>query len=211
MGIVSSMRRHRYQKKAAYKAAKVQAKHTAKATAKRDRTRDRYLRRTASKIRAIDAKAAKQQNKRDTETAKALVAQAKARRITGRKVLGWVGAARVIIPVAAPLVYRALAKLGTAGGGVSAVSGHFGGGRGADAGYGPDAVQRARIANIRNRAGARAVPDSTRSEILRKLATLETSLDSAANAGSGSAREKILAVTTTELDRLDSQLTEVAY
>lgn len=198
MGVVSSIRRRRYEKKAAYKAAKVQAKETVKATAKADKAREKYLQKTAGKIRSIDAKAAKRQDKKDLESAKALVAQAKSRRVTAGKVLGWVGAARVVIPVVAPLAYRAVAKLGATGSGrnLSSLLGGFGAGGTAP---GRDAVQRARIEDLRNRAGARNIPDSVRSDITRKLATLETTLKSASS-------DAELASVSTELDLLDARI-----
>ena len=198
MGVVSSIRRRRHEKKAAYKAAKVHAKETAKATAKADKARDRYLQKTAGKIRAIDDKAAKRQDKKDLESAKALVAQAKSKRVTAGKVLGWVSTARVVIPVAAPLVYRAVAKLGStpSGQGLSSLLGGFGAGGTAP---GHDAVQRARIADLRNRAGASTVPDSVEKEIISKLGTLETTLKSASS-------DAELAAVSTELDLLDARL-----
>ena len=198
MGVVSSIRRRRYEKKAAYKAAKVQARETARATAKAEKAQRRYLQKTAGKIRSIDEKAAKRQDKKDLAAAQALVAQAKSRRVTAGKVLGWVGAARVVIPVAAPLVYRTVSKLGTtgAGRGLSSLLGSFGAGGTAP---GRDAVQRARITDLRNRAGARAVPNAVRSEITRKLAALESTLNSASS-------DAELATVSSELDLLDAEL-----
>lgn len=184
------MRRRRHEKKAAFKAAEVQAKQTAKAIAKQDRARDKYLQKTSAKIRALDAQSAKQQRKQDVETAKALVAQAKSHRVTAGKVLGWVGAARVIIPIAIPLAYRVLAKVGVQ--------------LSTDNTPAPLTVPRARIADLRRRVDGRNVPDSVRTEIMRKLATLETTLDSAN--GGESSQERISTKVTTELDRLDSQL-----
>lgn len=197
MGVVSSMRRRRYEKKAAYKAAKVQAKATAKANAKADRDREKYLRKTAGKIRSIDAKAAKRQDKKDAQTAKALVAEAKSKKVTAGKVIGWVGAARAILPVATPLVYRGLARLGSsdAGKNLSSLFGSLGAG----AAPGEDAVQRARIADLRNRAESRNVPDSVRSTVTRKLTSLESSLSADTSASA-------LSSVSTELDLLDSQL-----
>lgn len=204
MGVVSSLRRRRHEKKAAYKAAKVQAKETAKATAKADRQREKYLQKTASKIRSLDAKAAKRQDKKDAATAQALVAQAKSRTVTAGTVLGWVGAARVILPVATPLAYRALAKLGSNGTvpGLSGLLGSFG--ASGSPVTGPDAVQRARIADLRNRAGAQNVPESLRSEISRQLTSLESTLDST---DSDSAR----AAVSTELDQLDARLEDALH
>lgn len=195
MKLVSSMRRRRHEKKAAIKAAEVQAKQTAKAIAKQDRAREKYLQKTSAKIRALDARASKKQYKQDAETAKALVAHAKSRRLTAGKVLGWVGAARVIIPVAVPLAYRTLAKFGSQNSVASTTT--------------PLSVHHARIANLRNRAGGRNVPESVRTEIMRKLATLETTLDSASR--SQSSQETILTAITAELDQLDSQLTDTSH
>lgn len=206
MGVFSTLRRRRLEKKAVFKAAKVQAKATAKATAKQDKAREKYLRRTAGKIRSIETKAAKRQDRKDVETAKALVARAKSKTVTAGTVLGWVGAARVIVPVAVPLAYRALAKLGTTGGseGVGALLSSFGAGK---VHLGADSVQRARITDLRNRAGARNVPDGVRSEITRKLTTLESTLDAVAGNGSAGSATSLAAVTT-ELDALDRRLDE---
>lgn len=207
MGVFTTMRRRRYEKKAAYKAAKVQARETAKATAKQDRAREKYLRKTAGTIRSLDAKEAKRQDQKDAAAAKALVAQAKSGRLTAGKIIGWAGAVRAILPILAPLAYRAVAKLGADSGnkGLSSLLGSFGSTDGSP--VGADAVQRARIADMRNRIGARNVPESVRTEVTRKLSTVETTLASAAASGSASGSvEKILAQVSTELDLLDAQI-----
>jgi len=213
MGVFGTLRRRRLEKKAAFKAAKVQARETARATAKQDRAREKYLRRTAGKIRTLEARSAKRQDRRDLETAKALVARAKSRTVTPGKILGWVGAARVLVPVAAPLAYRALTTLVQRSGsnGAGPLSGATTDGLGA-AGTdptGPGAVQRARIADLRNRIGARNVPDAVRKKISAKLSSLESTLDSVYARETGNDAQKTADAVTTELDQLDRQLAEV--
>lgn len=202
MGVFSTLRRRRLEKKAVFKAAKVHAKATAKATAKQEKNREKYLRKTAGKIRSIETKAAKRQDRKDVETAKALVARAKSRTVTAGTVLGWAGAVRVIVPVVAPLAYRALAKFGSTGNGegVGALLSSFGGA--GKTTTGADAVQRARIADLRHRTGAGNVPAAVRSEITGRLDSLEGDLGAVGRDGSGKSPASVSA----ELDDLDRRL-----
>jgi hypothetical protein len=198
MGVFSTLRRRRYEKKAAYKAAKVQAKTTAKAQAKLDKNAEKYLRKTTGKIRKVEAKDAKAQRKQDGKLAAALVSQAKNRGPSAKKALGLLGVARVIVPVALPLIYRGLNQLNRVPGGQGLA--RTGGG---SAFTGKDAVLRARIADLRNRLSGTGVPEDFRSDASGRLGKLESALD---RAGSGDIPGSLLSSVSTELDTIDEEL-----
>lgn len=201
MGVFSTLRRRRYEKKAAYKAAKVQARATAKAQAKLDRNAEKYLRRTTGKIRKAELKDAKAQRKQDGKLAEALVAQAKNRGPSAKKALGLLGTVRVVLPVALPLIYRGLNQLNR----VPAGQGLARTGSGA-AFTGKDAVLRARIDDLRNRLTGGSVPEKFRSDATARLGKLESSLDRAA--GSGDLPDSLQSSVSTGLDTLDRELDE---
>lgn len=200
MGVFSTLRRRRYEKKAAYKAAKVRAKATAKAQAKLDKNAEKYLRKTTGKIRKAELKDAKAQRKQDGKLAEALVAQAKNRGPSAKKALGALGMARVLVPVALPLIYRGLNQLNR----VPAGQGLFRTDAGA-AFTGEDAVLRARIADLRNRLTGGGVPEKFRADATARLGKVADSLDRA-TAGSGEVPSTLRSSAAAELDSLDREL-----
>lgn len=111
MGLLSSIRENRRQKKAAYKAAKVKAKAEAKASAKLEKRKEAYLRKTAKQVRKADDKQLKARRKHEEKMAKASLEQLKAGTFNAKTVMRYAGAARVAAPVVLPLLYRGLTQL----------------------------------------------------------------------------------------------------
>ena len=200
MGVVSSARRRRYEKKAAYKAAKVQARTEARETAKLDRRKEEYLRKMAKKVRKQDARDAKALRKHDEKIARSTVEQIKAGRFNASTMLRYTGALRVLLPVAIPLAYRALTQLSqsSTGQGTSAEFSNF---------VGAGAPQRARIADLRFRIDNGKVPSGFAKDAKARLDELENSLNNASGM-SESQTSNLTSSVSTELDLLDKELSE---
>ncbi|MEL4161739.1 DUF6474 family protein [Corynebacterium bovis] len=111
MGLLSSARRRRQEKKAIYKAAKVRAKAEAKSTGKLEKKKEKYLRKTAKQVRKLDQKELKARRKHEETMAKTALEQIKAGRFNSANVLRYTAALRTLAPVAVPLAYRALNQL----------------------------------------------------------------------------------------------------
>ncbi len=97
------------------KAAEVERKRdsrAAKKEAKRDRKLDKRATKRAEKIRKAgwkdEKKALKAKHKHQTRMAEKILQQQRSRGVTSDKAKGWVGAARLLLPVALPLGYRLL-------------------------------------------------------------------------------------------------------
>jgi hypothetical protein len=202
MGILSSARRRRHEKRASYKAAKVQARTEARETAKLDRKKEQYLQKMARKVRKQNSRDLKAQRKHDAKLAEATVQQLKAGRFNSKTVLRYTGAIRVLLPVAIPLVYRAFTQLsqqGT-GKGTTAEFSNF---------VGVGAPQRARIADMRLRLAHGNLPEGFVKDANARLDELENSLDNASGM-SGSQTSNLTSSVSTELDLLDRQFAEKA-
>jgi multidrug efflux pump subunit AcrA (membrane-fusion protein) len=202
MGILTSARQRRHEKRASYKAAKVQARTEARETAKLDRKKEEYLQKMARKVRKQDARDLKAQRKHDAKLAEATVQQLKAGRFNAKTMLRYTGAVRVLLPVAIPLVYRAFTQLsqqGT-GRGTTAEFSNF---------VGVGAPQRARIADMRLRLSHRKLPAGFVKDANARLDELENSLDNASGM-SASQTSNLTSSVSTELDLLDRQFAEKA-
>lgn len=202
MGILSSARRRRHEKRASYKAAKVQARTEARETAKLDRKKQDYLEKMARKVRKEESHNLKAERKHDAKLAQATVEQIKAGRFNAKTVVRYTGALRVLLPVAIPLAYRAFTQLSQRSSGA---------GRGATAEFsnfvGVGAPQRARIADLRTRIDRGNVPDGFAKDANARLDELENSLDNASGM-SDSQTNNLTSSVSTELDLLDRQFAE---
>ncbi|MGJ0183756.1 DUF6474 family protein [Corynebacterium glyciniphilum] len=200
MGILSSARRRRHEKRASYKAAKVQARTEARETAKLDRKKEAYLQKMARKVRKQESRDLKSQRKHDAKLAEATVEQIKAGRFNAKTVLRYTGALRVLLPVAIPLVYRAFTQLsqGSTGRGTTAEFSNF---------VGVGAPQRARIADLRTRLERGNVPSGFAKDANARLDELENSLDNASGM-SDSQTSNLTSSVSTELDLIDRQFAE---
>lgn len=200
MGVFSSARRRRHEKKAAYKAAKVQARTEARELAKLDRQKEDYLQKMARKVRKQNTREIKEQRKHDAKLAQATVQQIKAGRFSAKTVVRYTGALRVLIPVAVPLIYRGFTQLsqGTSGRSATAEFSNF---------VGVGAPQRARIADLRTRIERAKLPSGFAKDANERLDQLENSLDNASGM-SESQTDNLTASVSTELDLLDRQFAE---
>lgn len=200
MGVLSSARRRRHEKKAAYKAAKVQARTEARELAKLDRKKEEYLHKMARKVRKQNNRDLKEQRKHDAKLAQATVQQLKAGRFNAKTVLRYAGALRVLIPVAVPLIYRGVTQIsqGTSRRSATAEFSNF---------VGVGAPQRARIADLRTRLDRTKVSTGFAKDATERLDQLENSLDNASGM-SESQTDNLTASVSTELDLLDRQFAE---
>ncbi|MGO1950234.1 MAG: DUF6474 family protein [Mycobacteriaceae bacterium] len=203
MGVFSSARRRRHEKKATYKAAKVQAKTEAREYAKLDAKKEQYLQKMARKVRKQDAKQLKSQHKHDEKMATATVEKIKAGRFNASNVLRYTGALRLLLPVVIPLAYRGLTQFSQGKGALSGLKGS-----GANASFvGVGAPQRARIADLRSRIERGDVPSGFTKDATERLDELENSLDNASGM-SDSQVSNLTSSVSTELDLFDRQLAE---
>lgn len=202
MGVVSSARRRRYERKAAYKAAKVQARTEARESAKLDRRKEEYLQKTAKKVRKENARELKARRKHNEKMAKSTVEQIKAGRFNASTMLRYTGALRILLPVAIPLAYRAMTQLsqGSTGRGTPAEFSNF---------VGAGAPQRARIADLRYRIDHGNVPSGFAKDATARLDELEKSLNNASGM-SDSQTSNLTSSVSTELDLLDREFSEKA-
>lgn len=177
MGLLSTLRNRRQEKKAQLRAAKVRAQAETKANAKLEKAKDKYLRKTAKQVRKTDAKELKTRRKHEEKMAKVALEQIKAGNFNGANVTRYVGAARLAVPALLPLLYRGMTQMQAAGekdtakrAGVTPAS---------MAAYSSDgAVQKARIKKLRKEADDSSLPRGFAKDVEDRLDDLDEAVDS---------------------------------
>lgn len=111
MGILESIRKSRAKTKAEIKAATARAKKEAKEAAKLEYRRDKLLAKQEKNLLKAEKKSLKAKRKHERSLAENLLEQKRAGSLNKDKVMRWTGALRVILPLALPLVYRALTSV----------------------------------------------------------------------------------------------------
>lgn len=204
MGLLSTLRKRRQEKKAAEKAAKVRALAEAKADAKLEKAKEKYLRKTAKQVRKADAKELKNRRKHEEKMAAAALEQLKAGNFNGANVTRYVGAARVALPALLPLFYRGMTQLkeanerGTAQAhGVSAQDmAQF---------SGDGAPQQARIRQIRKDVSKGGLPMGFAKDVDERMDDLEDAVKNTSNMNNDQTRHALQAVSR-ELDLVEAQI-----
>lgn len=108
MGLFETIRKARAKTKAEIKAAKTHARKLAKEQAKNDLRTAKLLDSAEKRLIKEEKQGLKRKRKHEEKLAKAHLKRIEESGITQKKAKQWLGAARVIIPVALPLVYKAL-------------------------------------------------------------------------------------------------------
>ncbi|WP_342318624.1 DUF6474 family protein [Corynebacterium mayonis] len=108
MGIFNTIRKYRAATKAEIKAAQARARQTAKEQAKTDRRTAQLLDKAEKRLLNAEQKGLKAKRKHEKELAKAHLKRIQESGLTKKKAKNGIGAARILIPVLAPLAYRAL-------------------------------------------------------------------------------------------------------
>lgn len=204
MGLLSTMRQRRQEKKAALKAAKIRAIAEAKSDAKLEKAKEKYLRKTAKQVRKADAKELKSRRKHEEKMAQSALEQLKAGNFSGANVTRYVGAARVAIPAVLPLAYRAMTQLQQAQEknnvrrvGLTPVD--------TEDLAGDGAVQRARIRQLRKSVSKGGLPVGFAKDVDDRLDDLEKAVENTSTMNSGQTSNALKAVNR-ELDLLDDQI-----
>lgn len=107
MGILESIRKRRAKTKAEIKAAKVRAKTETKEAAKLDLKRAKLLAKQESNLLKAEKKGLKSKRKHERKLAEKELERQKSKGFTKEKVTSGMGAARLLVPLALPLIYRA--------------------------------------------------------------------------------------------------------
>ena len=108
MGVLGIIRKARRNVKAEIKAAEVHARQLAKDQAKADKRTAELLDKAEKRLLKEEKKGLKRKRKHEKDLAKAHLKRIEEAGITKKKAKQWTGAARVIVPVALPLIYKAL-------------------------------------------------------------------------------------------------------
>lgn len=176
MGLLSTLRKRRRNRKAAYRAAKVRAKAEAKASSTLEKQKEKYLRKTAKQVRKYEAKELKQRRKHEATMAKAAVEQMKAGSLNSKTLLRYISAGRVAAPVAIPLVYRALTQLQASS---ERSTAYRAGVAEADLARFPTdgAAQKARIEKIRKSLQDSRVPKGFAKDVEDRMDVLDSAVD----------------------------------
>ncbi|HIW96175.1 MAG TPA: hypothetical protein H9867_06810 [Candidatus Corynebacterium gallistercoris] len=206
MGLFSTLRKRRQEKKAMEKAAKVRAKAQVKADAQLEKRKEAYLQKTAKQVRKMDAKEMKARRKHEQKMAQSALEQLKAGRFNSKNVARYAGAARVAAPIAIPLAYRLLTQLRGASeattanrAGVSTASLAKYGGEGSGA-----AAYRARIDAVRDSLD-KGIPSGFAKDIDERMDDLETAVENTSSMSEGQAH-RVLSSVGKELDLVEAQI-----
>ncbi|MDK8664065.1 DUF6474 family protein [Corynebacterium coyleae] len=111
MGVLGIIRKARRNVKAEIKAAEVHARQLAKDQAKADKRTAELLDKAEKRLLKEEKKGLKRKRKHEKDLAKAHLKRIEEAGITKKKAKQWTGAARVIVPIALPLIYKALTSL----------------------------------------------------------------------------------------------------
>ncbi|WP_291313885.1 DUF6474 family protein [Corynebacterium sp. UBA2622] len=108
MGIYETIRKSRAKTKAEIKAAQARARQAAKEEAKNDRRTAELLDKAEKRLIKEEKKGLKRKRKHEKKLADAHLKRIEQSGLTKKKAKNWMGAARVLVPVLAPLAYRAM-------------------------------------------------------------------------------------------------------
>lgn len=106
MGIFEAIRSARAKTKAEVKAAKVKAKADSKAKARLDLRREKLLAQQERTLLKAEKKGLKAKNKHELKLAKKVLDERNKGKFTVGNMRRWSGAARIVIPLLLPLLYR---------------------------------------------------------------------------------------------------------
>ncbi|MDY5785032.1 DUF6474 family protein [Corynebacterium sp.] len=108
MGIFNTIRKYRAATKAEIKAAQARARQAAKEQAKNDRRTAELLDKAEKRLLNAEKKGLKRKRKHERKLAEAHLKRIEESGLTKKKAKNLLGGARILIPVLAPLAYRAL-------------------------------------------------------------------------------------------------------
>lgn len=108
MGVIETIRKSRAKTKAEIKAAQTRARQAAKEQAKNDRRTAELMDKAEKRLLKEEKKGLKRKRKHEKQLAEAHLKRIEQTGLTKKKAKNWVGAARILIPVLAPLAYRAM-------------------------------------------------------------------------------------------------------
>ncbi|MDK8450308.1 DUF6474 family protein [Corynebacterium mastitidis] len=111
MGILKSLSKRRARSKAHIKAAKTKAKAEVKAQAKARQRQAKLLAKQEKGLLKAEHKGLKAKHKHERKMAENKLAQIQAGKFNADNVKRWTGAARLLAPIALPLIYRGLTAL----------------------------------------------------------------------------------------------------
>ena len=108
MGVFEAIRKSRAKTKAEVKAAQTHARHLAKQEAKADERVAKLLDKAEKRLLKEEKKGLKRKQKHEKDLAKAHLKRIQESGVTQKKAKQWISAARILVPVLLPLVYKAL-------------------------------------------------------------------------------------------------------
>ena len=108
MGLFESIRASRAKTKAEIKAAEARARQLAKDEAKQDKRTAKLLDKAEKRLLKEEKKGLKRKQKHEKDLAKAHLKRIQESGVTQKKAKQWISAARILVPVLLPLVYKAL-------------------------------------------------------------------------------------------------------
>ena len=111
MGVFEAIRKSRAKTKAEVKAAQTHARQLAKQEAKADERVAKLLDKAEKRLLKEEKKGLKRKQKHEKDLAKAHLKRIQESGVTQKKAKQWVSAARILVPVLLPLVYKALTSL----------------------------------------------------------------------------------------------------
>lgn len=206
MGLLSTILKRRRQRKALEKAAKFKAKQEVRANAKLEKRKEAYLRKTAKQVRKMDAKQLKERRRHEEKMATAAVQQMRAGRFTARNVMRYTGAARVLAPIAIPLIYRAITQLqGYEERSVAHRAGVKTSKLAKFQGRNTAASERARIEALRKQLDDKRIPSGFAKDINDRLDDLDNAASNAQSMNAEQA-ERVLESIRYELNLVDQEL-----
>ena len=108
MGVFEAIRKSRAKTKAEVKAAQTHARQLAKQEAKADERVAKLLDKAEKRLLKEEKKGLKRKQKHEKDLAKAHLKRIQESGVTQKKAKQWISAARILVPVLLPLVYKAL-------------------------------------------------------------------------------------------------------
>lgn len=178
MGIFEAIRKSRAKTKAEVQAAKTRARHEAKQEAKLQLKREKLLNKYEKGLIKEEKKGLKAKRKHERKMAENTLDQLKAGRLNTSTLSRYSGVARMALPVAMPMIYRAVTagreqfvdakarRIGVSADQLARFSGH-------------GAALKARIDGVRENLDDRQLPTGFIQDVKERLAELETAADNA--------------------------------
>ncbi len=204
MGFVKKLRKASKDKKIATKAAKVKAKAEVKSAAKLKKQQEKLLSNQQKRVLKLEQTGAKRKQKHERKLAKQELAIAKAGRFNKDTVKRYLGAARLLLPLATPLFYRLLTggkqqlenrrarALGVSPDRLSEFSGH-------------GAPLHAKLATLEKYLETANVPSGFKKDVDKRIKELHTALDNAENL-MPEQRKRTHSSITKDIERLSSEI-----